>query len=91
MGIHSKDNAVNETRTQRTLRELAEIGAKVSKDGAVYDIRFRDEHIKTTDLGTVTHADILLLSGKRQPEISRQGARRLSGRDWETVSFQGLR
>ncbi len=78
---------MNETRTQRTLRELAEIGAKVSKDGSVYTIRFRDEHVKTVDLGTVTHADILMMCGKHQPDLSRQGARKSSGRDWQTSPF----
>lgn len=72
---------MNETKAQRALRELAEIGAKVSKDGAVYTIRRGDEFIKTTDLGTMSRSDILLMSGRHQTD-SRQGARKASGRDW---------
>lgn len=64
-------------KAQRTLRELTEIGAQVIQKGAVYDITYRDEHIRTTDPATV---NVQLLIGM-QPNISRQGARRQSGRD----------
>lgn len=81
-----RDTPMNETRSERTLRQLNAIGATVTKCGAVYEIRFKDEHIKTTDLGIMTQGDILMLQGRyateRQCMISKKAARKASGRDW---------
>lgn len=71
---------MNETRAQRMLRQLNSCGASVTKSGAVYEIRFKDELVRTTDLTTLTQGDMAMLTG--QPMLSRAGSRKASGRDW---------